>query len=136
MLRALARFSPIGRATAALWAWRNRRELGRWLSFAWRAIPPSAAARQDLLAEGRLRVSLSKQQRTRGSRSLAVRVAKGVAILEGHLSPELHDLVASMAESTKGVDRVECSIRDRGSRRTPMSHAHTIAVAEIPPMPG
>jgi osmotically-inducible protein OsmY len=126
---------PIGRATAALWAWRNRRELGRWLGYAWRAVPPSAATRGDVLAEGRLRAALARDQRTRGARSLAVRVASGTAFLQGHLSPDLHDLIASIARRTKGVDRVECRIDDRGSRRTPMNHPHTIAVTPIPPRP-
>ncbi len=126
---------PIGRATAAWWAWKNRRELGRWAGFVWRAVPPSTAGRDDVLAEGRLRAALAKDPRTRGVPSLAVRVANGTAFLEGYLAPELHDLVASIAQKTKGVHRVECSIRDKGARRTPMSHAHTIPVAAIPPRP-
>lgn len=126
---------PIGRATAAWWAWRNRRELGRWAGFVWRAVPPSSAAREDVLAEVRLRAALAKDPRTRGVPSLAVRVTDGTTFLEGRLSPDLHDLVASIAQKTKGVDRVECRINDKGARRTPMSHPHTIAVAAIPPRP-
>ena len=127
---------PISRATAAWWAWKNRRELGRWAGFVWRAVPPSTAGRDDVLAEARLRATLAREPRTRGVPSLAVRVAGGTAILEGRLSPDLHDLVASIAEKTKGVARVECRIGDKGPRRTPMSHPHTIPVAAIPPMPG
>lgn len=130
------KFLPIGRATAALWAWKNRRELGRWAGFVWRTVPPSSAGRDDVLAEGRLRAALAKNPRTRGVPSLVVRVADGTAFLEGHLSPELHDVVASIAQKTKGVDRVECRISDKGRRRAPISHAHTIPVAAIPPMPG
>jgi hypothetical protein len=126
---------PVGRATAALWAWRNRRELGRWAGFVWRTVPPSAADRDDVLAEARLRAALAKDPRTRGAPSLSVRVANGTAFLEGHLSPDVHDLVASIAQKTRGVHRVECRINDRGPRRTPMSHAHTTPVAAIPPMP-
>jgi hypothetical protein len=126
---------PIGRATAGLWAWKNRRELGRWLGFAWRTVPPSSANRDDVLAEGRLRAALAKDARTRGIPSLSVRLANGTAFLEGHLPPDVHDLAATIAQRTKGVHHVDCGIRDKGARRTPMSHAHTIPVAAIPPRP-
>ena len=126
---------PVGRATAGLWAWKNRRELGRWLGFVWRAIPPSAANRDDVLAEGRLRAALAKDARTRGKPSLSVRVENGTAFLDGHLPPDVHDLVSSLAERTKGLYRVECRISDKGARCTPMSHSHTIQVAAIPPRP-
>jgi len=115
---------PIGRATAGIWAWKNRRELGRWLGFAWRAVPPSTAGRDDLLAEARLRTTLAKDPRTRGAPSLAVRVLGGTAILG-----------ALIAQRTKGIDRIECRIIDKGPRRTPMSHAHMIPVAALPPPP-
>src|SRR5918995_1537840 len=124
MLRSIARFTPVGRATAALWAWRNRRELGRWLGFAWRAVPPSAAGRQDLLTEARLRAALTKEERTRGLPSLAVRVRNGEASLSGHLSPDLHDLVYALAERATGVQRIDCRIADRGSARSAMPHVH------------
>jgi osmotically-inducible protein OsmY len=126
---------PIGRATAGIWAWKNRRELGRWLGFAWRAVPPSTANRDDVVAEARLRTTLARDPLTRGVPSLSVRVEDGTAILEGRLPPELHDLVASIAERTKGVRRIECRIRDKGPRRTPISHAHMITVPALPPPP-
>ncbi|HWL90975.1 MAG TPA: hypothetical protein VNP90_06380 [Actinomycetota bacterium] len=126
---------PVGRATAGLWAWKNRRELGRWLGFAWRAIPPSAADRDDVLAEARLRAALAKDPHTRGAPSFSVRVIDATAFLEGYLPADRHDLVASIAQKTKGVRRVECRIGDKGHRRTPMSHSHTIPVAAIPPRP-
>lgn len=126
---------PVGRATAGLWAWKNRRELGRWAGFVWRAIPPSAAERDDVVAEARLRAALAKDARTRGVPSLGVRVVDGTAFLEGHLPAEVHDLVASIAERTKGARDVVCRISDKGRRRTPMSHVHTIQVAAIPPRP-
>ena len=135
MMAGLWRLLPISRVTAGLWAWKNRRELGRWAGFAWRAIPPSAAARDDVVAEARLRAALAKDPRTRGTPSLSVRVTNGAALLDGHLPPDVHDLVATTAERTKGVHRVECRIGDKGARRSPMSHAHTIPVAAIPPRP-
>ena len=131
----LWRLLPIGRATAGIWAWKNRRELGRWLGFAWRAAPLSTANRDDVVSEARLRTTLAKDPLTRGVPSLSVRVEDGTAILEGHLPPDLHDLVASIAERTKGVRRIECRIRDKGRRRTPISHAHMITVPSLPPPP-
>jgi hypothetical protein len=132
----LLKILPIGRATAGIWAWKNRRELGRWLGFAWRVVPPSTAGRDDLLAEARLRTALAKDPRTRGAPSLTVRVLGGTAIPEGFLPPDLHDLVAQIAQRTKGVSRIECRIIDKAPRRTPMSHAHMISVAALPPPPG
>lgn len=127
---------PTSRATAGIWAWKNRRELGRWLGFAWRAVPPSTASRDDVVAEARLRTALAKDPRTRGVPSLSVRVEDGTAILDGFLLPDLHDLAASIAQRTKGVYRLECRITDRRARRSPMSHAHMIEVPALPPPPG
>ena len=132
----LWRLFPIGRATAGIWAWKNRRELGRWLGFAGRAVPPSTVGRADLLTEARLRTGLAKDPRTRGVPSLFVRVEGGTAVLEGFLPPDLHDLVASLAQRTKGVRDIDCRISDKGPRPTPMSHAHRIAVPALPPAPG
>jgi hypothetical protein len=132
----LWRLFPVGRATAGIWAWKNRRELRRWLGFVWRAVPPSTSRRDDVLAEVRLRTALATDPRTRGAPSLSVRVGGGTAILEGFLPPDLHDLVASIAERTKSVRRIECRIGDKGPRRTPMSHGHMIAVPALPPPPG
>jgi len=126
---------PIGRATAGIWAWKNRRELGRWLGFAWRAVPPSTAGRDDLVAEARLRTAIAKDPRTRGAPSLSVRVLGRTAVLEGFLAPDLHDVAALIAQRTKGVSRIECRIIDKGPRRTPMSHAHVIPTAALPPPP-
>jgi hypothetical protein len=89
-----------------------------------------------VLAEARLRTALVKDPRTRGAPSLSVRVEAGMAILQGFLPPDLHDLVASIAQRTKGVRRIECRIGDKGPRRTPMSHPHMIAVPALPPPPG
>ena len=132
----LWKFLPIGRASAGIWAWRNRRELGRWLGFAWRAVPPSTAVRDDVVTEARLRTKLAKDRRTRGVPSLVLRVENGTATLGGFLPPNLHDLVGSIAQRTRGVRRIECGIIDKGSRRTPMSHAHMIEVPALPPPPG
>ena len=135
MISWLWRFSPVGRLTAAWWAWRNRREVGRWLGFAWRAVPPSAADRGDLVAEARLRTALAREPRTRGARSLTVRVHARTAFLGGNLPSDVHDLAYAIARRTAGVLRVECGIRDRGRRRAPETHHHPGDVAALPPPP-
>lgn len=129
------RFLPIGRTAAAWWAWKNRRELGRWVGFALRAIPPGGRSPGDVVSEARLRAALARDERTRGAPSFSVLVDDGVARLDGRLAPELHDLVAKHAADTKGVERVHCSIQDRGRRRSPMNHAHVLDVSALPPVP-
>lgn len=129
----LARF---GRASAGIWAWRNRRELGRWLGFAWRAVPVSVTRREDVLAETRLRMALGRDARIRGTRSLSVRVTDGIASLGGDVEPDVHDLVAATAQNAKGIHRLDCRIRDRGRRRTPLTHPHAPGPPALPPPPG
>lgn len=131
----LWKFSPIGRLATAWWAWKNRREVGRWLRFAWRAAPPRTADRADVIAEARLRTAFARDARTRGAPTLTVRVHARTAFLSGILRPDVHDLVYSIARNTRGVFRVECSIRDRGRRRTPETHAHHDGAAALPPPP-
>lgn len=127
-VRRFLRLIPVTRATAALWAWRNRREVGKWLGFAWRALPPSDTHRDDLFTEAKLRAALARDERTRGLPTLAVRVEDGTAIIEGRLASELHDLVYSIAESTSGVRAIECRISDRGARGPSRPHVHTSRV--------
>ena len=136
MIAWLWKLFPVGRVTAAWWAWKNRRELGRWARFAWRAVPPSGADRSDLLAEARLRAALARDARTRGVPSLSVGVHGRTAALGGSLAPDVHDLAYSTARGTKGVLRVECAIRDRGRRRAPSNHRHAEGTAPLPPPPG
>ena len=84
--------------------------------------------REDLLTEARLRASLSRDERTRGLPTLAVRVRGGEATLFGRLSPDLHDVVYGIAERAKGVRRIECRIGDKRSRGPVQAHVHTGAV--------
>lgn len=123
-MRRFLRLIPITRATAALWAWRNRREVGKWLGFAWRALPPSANDRDDLFTEAKLRAALARDERTRGLPTLAVRVDDGTAIIGGRLASGLHDLVYSIAEATNGIRAIECRISDRGARGPSRPHVH------------
>ena len=124
----LLRFIPVTRAAAALWAWRNRRELGRWMAFAWRAVPPFTGDRDDLVTEAKLRAAISRDERTRGLPTLAVRVADGTAFLDGRMAAPLHDLVYSIADSTIGIGAIECRIGDRRYRGLPRAHVHTTHV--------
>ena len=126
---------PLSRGAAAWWAWRNRRELGRWAHFAWRAVPPTTGDRSDLIAEARLRAAIARDARTRGVASLHVRVAARTALLDGNLPPDVHDLVVAIAERTKGIARIECSIRDRGRRKVPLGHPHHDVFPALPPPP-
>jgi hypothetical protein len=121
----LLKILPVTRATAALWAWRNRRELGRWAGFAWRALTPGGESREDVLTEARLRAALARDERTRGLPTLGVRVAGGTATLEGRMPTPLHDLVTSIAQGTKGVEAVECRIQDRRALGPARPHLHT-----------
>ena len=82
-----------------------------------------------------MRASLARDERTRGIPTLTVLVNDGVASLGGRLAPEVHDLVARTAGDTKGVRRVECAIRDRGTRVGPMTHRHVLDVPAVPPRP-
>jgi hypothetical protein len=135
VISSLWKLFPVGRMTAAWWAWRNRREVGRWLGFAWRAVPPSDADRSDLVAEARLRTAFAREPRTRGAPSLTVRVRARTAFLGGNLPSDVHDLAYAIARRTIGVLRVECAIRDRGRRRIPETHHHHAGVAAFPPPP-
>ena len=99
----LWRFLPIGRLATVWWAWRNRRELGRWFGFAWRAVPPSSIDRGDLIAEARLRTAFAREARTRGAPSLTVRVHARTAFLDGVLPPDVHDVAYSIARHDPGA---------------------------------
>ena len=123
MLRFL-RVLPVTRVSVALWAWKHRRELGRWAGFAWRSLTPGGESREDVIAEARLRAALSRDERTRNVPTLIVRVADGTAFLDGRLSPGMHDLVASITEGTKGVRSIECRIVDPGTLRAAPAHVH------------
>jgi hypothetical protein len=131
----LWRLFPLSRAAAVWWSWRNRRELGHWARFAWRVVPPTTGDRGDLIAEARLRVAIARDARTRGAASLRVRVIARTALLDGSLPPDVHDLVVAIAGRTKGIARIECSIRDRGRRKAPLGHPHPDVFPALPPPP-
>lgn len=120
----IVKMLPVTRATAVLWAWRNRHELGRWAGFAWRALTPGGESREDVVTEARLRAALARDERTRGLPTLGVRVARATAVLEGRMASPVHDLVYSIADRTKGVESVECRIQDRRAMGPARSHVH------------
>ncbi len=98
---------PMGRVGVALWAWKNRGEIAGWAGYAVRSVPKVLGDdRDDVLVEGRLRMRLTGDHRTRNVDGLKVDVADGVATLTGMVDPEVHDAVLSIATNTSGVQRV------------------------------
>jgi osmotically-inducible protein OsmY len=109
----------------ALWAWRNRREVLRWIGFGKRAVPALArGSKEDVLTEARLRAFLTRDPRTRGARSVSVTVRDGVAHLAGTVTPQVHMAAVDLAERTKGIRGVQCEMRERGWSTFRGEHAH------------
>ena len=99
--------TPMGRIGVALWAWKNRGEIAGWAGYALKAAPKVLGNdRDDVLVEGRLRMRLTGDHRTRNVDGLRVDVNEGVATLTGHVDPDVHDAVLSIATNTNGVTRV------------------------------
>lgn len=98
---------PMGRVGVALWAWKNRGEIAGWAGYAVKAVPKVLGDdRADVLVEGRLRMRLTGDHRTRNIDGLKVDVADGVATLTGMVDPDVRDAVLSIATNTTGVQRV------------------------------
>lgn len=113
---------PVSRVGVALWAWQHRDQITGWAGWASRSAPRLLAGdTRDLVAEGRLRTRLAADARTRaaldrgGRDGLRVEVRDGVAVLEGRLAREAHDLVVEVATGTGGVQRVRDDITDTGA---------------------
>ncbi|CAN5186320.1 hypothetical protein BH24ACT1_BH24ACT1_09840 [soil metagenome] len=113
---------PVSRVGMALWAWQHRDQITGWAGWVTRSAPRLVAGDTcDLVAEGRLRARLAGDERTRaaldrgGRDGLRVEVRDGVAVLEGRLAPEAHDLVVEVAAGTGGVQRVRDDITDTGA---------------------
>ena len=129
MIRRLVRTAlPLSRTGMALWAWRNRDSIQEWGRFAGRAVQDlaSGGSPQDVMAEARLRASLSANRRTRGA-AVDVEVREGVAIVRGRATPEVHAAVQDVLMNAKGIHRVRDEIvnvglgGDRSRRRRPFS---------------
>lgn len=108
---------PTSRAAMALWAWRHRHEIAGWAQWTARSAPRLAAGdTEDLLVEGRLRMRLTGDRRTRDVEGMQVEVQDGVAILRGAVPAAVHDAAVEVATNTKGVERVRDELSDLGRR--------------------
>ena len=113
------RLVPLSRAGLALWAWNNRDELTRWAGFAAASVGRIAeGGTRDVVAEARLRASLTSDPRTRGAK-LDVEVREGVATLRGEVSPEVQVAALSIAERASGVRSVRDQMTGVGRARRP-----------------
>ena len=114
----MRRALPVSRVGAALWAWQHRKEIAGWAGWVARAAPRVVAGSQrDVLAEGRLRVRLTSDPRTRAAEGLHVEVVDGVAVLGGDADPEAQDAAVEIATGIPGVNRVRAEIREPFARR-------------------
>jgi hypothetical protein len=108
---------PVGRAAAALWAWRHRQEIAGWAGYAAKALPRILAREHpDVLTEGRLRARLATDPVTRNVDGLRVSVRDGVATLSGLVHADVHDAALAIATNTGGVLRVRDELQDRRRR--------------------
>jgi len=108
---------PMGRLGVALWAWRNRDEIAGWAGYAAKAVPKLAGGdTTDVVAEGRLRMRLTSDHRTRNVDGLRVSVSDGVATLTGLVDAEVHDAALAVATNTSGITRVKDELEDLGRR--------------------
>jgi osmotically-inducible protein OsmY len=108
---------PFSRATLLLWAWRNRASVLEWVTFGLRTAGSLSSGKglDDAKTEFRLRANLARDPRTRVA-VIDVAVERGVAILSGRTSPEVHALVQDIAVATRGVSRIDDRIRHASGR--------------------
>lgn len=116
---------PVSRAGAALWAWQHRDQITGWAGWVARSAPRLVSGdTRDVVAEGRLRVRLAGDVRTRaaldqpGRDRLQVEVRQGVAVLGGRLDTEVHDLVLELATADRTIQRVRDEIHPVERRRS------------------
>jgi len=113
----LRRLLPVSRLTIGLWLWRHRAEILGWAQFAGKAAKRLAAGEtDDVMAEARLRMSLTAEARTRDVATLDVDVRKGVATLRGRVPPEVHDAAIDVATRSDRV-RVRDELQDTRSAK-------------------
>jgi len=107
--RTLFREQVAAAATAlAYWAWNNREEVVDWAAYGVRAVLNVVEGNTDDVAvEGRLRLKLLGEPRTRRAVGLEVVVRDGVTILKGLVDPGVREIALRLAESTEGVDRID-----------------------------
>lgn len=97
-------------ATTALayWAWRNREEVVDWAAYGVRAVQNVVGGNaDDVIVEGRLRMALLGDRRTRRAIGLEVVVRDGVAILNGLVDPGVREVALRLTEQTEGVKKID-----------------------------
>jgi osmotically-inducible protein OsmY len=107
--RTLLREQVAAAATAlAYWAWNNREEVVDWAAYGVRSVMSLVEGNTDDVAvEGRLRLKLLGEPRTRRAIGLEVVVRDGVAVMRGMVDPGVREIALRIAESTEGVETVE-----------------------------
>lgn len=116
--RLLKRYLPLSSSTLALWAWRYRAEVIDWAAFGVRAALGLVSGNtDDVKAEGRLRLALEKDRRTRRARGLQVIVRDGVGVLNGVIDREVHGVAVKIAKRTKGIKKIDDRLEDGRSRK-------------------
>jgi len=118
MRRLVKRFFPFTTyGGAALFAWRHRRPIVDWGSWALRSVPRVAQGeRDDVLAEARLRLRLAGDERLAGDR-IRIEVEDGRARLSGDVARGHRRLVTDLAHDLPGVDKVSDLLRERSRGR-------------------
>jgi osmotically-inducible protein OsmY len=107
--RTLFREQVAAAATAlAYWAWNNREEVVDWAAYGVRSVMNLVEGNTDDVAvEGRLRLKLLGEARTRRAFGLEVQVRDGITILKGMVDPGVREIALRIAESTEGVDKID-----------------------------
>ncbi len=113
-MRRLKRFLPFTSFGSAAWfAFRHRRPIWDWGSWIVRSIPRVAnGERDDVLAEGRLRLRLAGDERLEGDR-IQVEVEDGRALLSGDVARGHREVATALAHGAPGVQRVSEVLRER-----------------------
>ena len=113
----LRKVLPVSRLTIGIWLWRHRAEILGWAGFAAKATKRLAAGdTDDVMAEARLRMSLTAEARTRDVSALDVDVRNGVATLRGRVPPEVHDAAVDVATRNNKL-RVRDELEDTRAKR-------------------
>ena len=99
---------PVWRSAALAFLWSNRRDVGRWVSFAKRsARPASRPAREDLVLEARVRAALSADPVLRSDPSIRdIRVHNGVVVIESPAQWHNRAVAVTRIMQVKGVESV------------------------------
>jgi osmotically-inducible protein OsmY len=106
--RILKRYLPLSGSALALWAWRKRDNVIDWTAFGIRSAQNLVNGNSDdPKAEARLRMALAMNTRVRSAPALEVVVRDGIAVLEGVVDPQVHDVAVKLAGRTQGIKKVD-----------------------------